>query len=409
MEINNMSIDSGLLSLLKFAARVLSLFSLAGLLWGCTILNRQDAGVLYNPSESILFAGGPGLADNINIMSVNPDGSELSCLSCSLNLGIKESPRWAPDGMAYVYSNFSSLIGGIDVQRIDGTSLTVLSATADIFKDPSWSSNGEEIAFEYYKYLGRDHPIDERYSPPEICIVPYRENVAISMMHCLTQDGPNEDPDWSPHGDKILFAHGVKDSEDLSVNHDIYVMNTDGRNVVNLTQTPDIDEYGPRWSPDEKQIAFIRGKDIWVMNADGSQKRNLISGPENGWDPSWSPDGKKIAFVTTRTSRSQGALCQGGCIGYSELYVMNVDGSNPVNLTNNPNSWVGKPDWGPRKSVANIRFPSLNIIIVTLVIVPVIGIAWVILRQKNGLKKIQPKLSHPLVAPKRKAGVNPPP
>jgi len=72
------------------------------------------------------------------------------------------------------------------------------------------------------------------------------------------------------------------------------------------------DKDNPVWSPDGKLIAYsgqgtaANGKDIWVMNADGSDQVNLTSYNGDEFDPVWSPDGKSIVF--THHSRSEGSL-----------------------------------------------------------------------------------------------------
>ncbi len=75
-----------------------------------------------------------------------------------------------------------------------------------------------------------------------------------------------------------------------------------------------------------EQIAFISirdaGYDIYVINLDGSGEINLTNHPADDWRPAWSPDGRRIAFVSDRD-------------GNWEIYVMNADGSDVRRLTTN--------------------------------------------------------------------------
>ena len=142
-------------------------------------------------------------------------------------------------------------------------------------------------------------------------------------------------PAWSPDGQKIAFM-SFRDEP-----RDIYVMNPDGTNLINLTQSPEGWESSPSWSPDGKQIVFSTG-DIWVMDADGENQRNLTNHIAGDRQPDWSPDGRQIAFTSDRNSDWEFDIWGGNW----EVYVMNTDGANLINLTKHP-AKDGSADWSP--------------------------------------------------------------
>ena len=113
---------------------------------------------------------------------------------------------------------------------------------------------------------------------------------------------PNADwsPSWSPDGERIAFT-----SERDDENWEIYVMDADGSNQQRLTNNPDWD-LAPSWSPDGKRIAFTstrdRITDIYVMDTDGSNQQRLTKKNRETGNryPSWSPDGERLVFASHR-------------------------------------------------------------------------------------------------------------
>jgi TolB protein len=117
---------------------------------------------------------------------------------------------------------------------------------------------------------------------------------------------------------------------------DIWIMNTDGSNQKQITSDSYWD-WNPDLSPDGKKIAFISDRvspwDIWIMNVDGSNKTQLTTDPAKDYYPDWSPDGNKIVFASKRT-------------GNWDIWIIDANGSNEVQLTSDAGTdW--DPAWSP--------------------------------------------------------------
>ena len=223
---------------------------------------------------------------------------------------------------------------------VNGDNLVQLTDHPAADEYPACSPDGRRIAFR-----------SERDGTPDLYVM-HRDGDNVIR---LTSDNSNDSrPSWSPDGTRIAFAS----SRWVNRNAEIYVMDADGENEINLTNHK-WDDVKPSWSPDGSKIAFVAFRDgaadtprhIFEMNADGTGRRNLTEdiGLTNSSSPSWSPDGSKIAFVAFRD----------GAVAFEprHIFVMNADGTGRRNLTEDTgltNSF--SPTWSPDGS--KIAFSS---------------------------------------------------
>jgi tol-pal system beta propeller repeat protein TolB len=206
-------------------------------------------------------------------------------------------------GKIVFYKASSSADSRIYITNAFGFPTIPLSAKGDWDVSAVISPDGTKIAFEC------QHP------ETRLCIINSDGSNRIQAPQASTRVF---DPNWSPDSQKIAFASRI-----------IYVVDADGSNLTELTKfDSDIDYWNPVWSPEGKRIVYKvfdgENGDIYTMNSDGSDQVNITS--HSSWDessPLWSKDGRYIFFVSDRS-------------GDNEVYRMNSDGSDVINLTNSP-------------------------------------------------------------------------
>jgi Tol biopolymer transport system component len=277
-------------------------------------------------TQPIVFTSDRDGNDEIYVM--NADGSNQTRLTN--NTANDWGPVWSPDGTKIAFvSNRGG--GEIYVMNADGSNQTNLTNNPAFDSQPAWSPDGTRIAF-----------LSERDGNREIYVM----NADGSNQTRLTNNPDDDyDPAWSPDGTQIAFTSwgDFIDAEGKPTSIKLYVINADGSNLTSPTDSPAYAWQGA-WSPDGTKFAYTGhyawssaytfrtgDNEIFVQNADGSNRINLTNNPADDWTPVWSPDGTRIAFVSDRD-------------GNQEIYVMDADGSNQTNLTNNPGDDYD-PDW----------------------------------------------------------------
>ena len=104
----------------------------------------------------------------------------------------------------------------------------------------------------------------------------------------------------------------------------IYTVNPDSSDLTRLGHG-----YEPEWSPDGTKIAFSYQSEIWIMDADGSDRTQVTT--TGGQDPAWSPNGDELVFVGPDFER--------------DLMVINTDGTDLRTIHTDGCDFA--PDWSP--------------------------------------------------------------
>jgi Tol biopolymer transport system component len=294
------------------------------------------AGTPRSKIAFLRFASGAGGESSDELYVMNADGSGKRRLAGSL--AGNHSSAWSPDGRKLVFAiqlrGSAGLCGRagacnneLFLTNADGSGLRRLTRNAVADGDAVWSPDGRMIAF-----LSR-----REGTGSDVFVM----NADGSDQRNLTRKPGNEvAPAWSPDGRAIVFS-AVPPGQPLWVGgsrsasgpyRDVYVMNADGSDQRNLTHTREAEEWAGGWSPDGRTIAFAQydgqSNRIFVINVDGSGKRALTHNITETF-ASWSPDGRKIAFFDA-----------------SALFVVNADGSGLRRLARNA-AFQGGPTWSP--------------------------------------------------------------
>jgi hypothetical protein len=272
---------------------------------------------------------------------MNADGSGRFLLAPLLGSSI-EWGVWSWDGEKIAFSSNANTGNGHDiyVMNKDGSGRVQLTTHPAHDLYPAFSPDGASIAFT-----------SERTGKDEIFVINVD---ATGLEQLTDDPGfSSRKPSWSPDGSRIVFGR-FDLPHLMSSDDQISVMNADGSSITRINEPAPICDQGfnagfpawgdtnPQWSPDGTRILFQRNfactgdpvtdePDIFVMDADGSNVTNLTNSPGHEGTPRWSPDGTRIVFYT-----------------YDGVSVMNADGSGVTQIAaNDAGGFHEMPVWGP--------------------------------------------------------------
>jgi Tol biopolymer transport system component len=326
-------------------------------------------------------------AKNTNFYVVNIDTTGSTRISSNLDHWF---PKWSPQGDKIAYFNGD----GLHVANVDNIEQKELLWQGDEWGQVWWSPDGSKIAslsskgiylfdLENRRNIKQTGIPESREWPPEnVAWSPDGSKIAVSSPDGLyvfdaeidqvfTITLPDQsfntfdEPDWSSDSSKIALrltsrVYGRRDPKQPG---GIAVIDADGSDLTQLTFMDD--DTFPKWSPDGRQIAFVRLRsvyvarpnayvsdgDIYIMNADGTGLRKLTQNEGIDKPFVWSPDGTRIAFISEDASKCRSAdllpLDTLRLYCADAIKVVDVDSSSVTLIRPSSNEWLRKLVWLP--------------------------------------------------------------
>lgn len=203
-------------------------------------------------------------------------------------------PAISPDGGSIVFQNRIDGNMEICLMKSDGSAVKNLTNNPARDAMPAWSPDGEHIVFTSNR--------DGNYDLMQVYVM----SVDGTNQHRIYySNAMSQHPNWSPDGQHVIFANDKEDGR--SGNFEIFDIEPETtRSEKRLTVRRRYD-VAPVYSQDGSRIAFVSNVDgnweIYLMRSDGSNVLRLTRDPAEDTDPNWSPDGKRVIFSSNRTGR----------------------------------------------------------------------------------------------------------
>lgn len=232
------------------------------------------------------------------IYTMQADGSQQKRLT--LTDRAESAPSWSPDGKSIAFFSMGMDSGVQELHIVDlesGATTKIVATGKDMGPSPAtWSADGKRLVvlasdakaknqvFVADRTTGTFRDISSKFAPR-----------GAASAHI------------SPDGRLVAWV------PDMRGRLPIIVTDIDSGESKDLTAGVEANHETPRWSPDGKRITFVSARggeldqrnEIYVMDADGKNVRNLSMNPMEDFDPKWSADGRRIVFTSLRNGTSQ--------------------------------------------------------------------------------------------------------